>query len=105
MSVIVTPTQTAQVLTVLCPQGLTSGALLSALQSKYPTAGWTSTILAAVTTAGVKRGRLLRGLNGGFIADPRMSFLNYKNLAYAGDCSQYPTPSDCTRGPASFHDQ
>jgi len=102
---VATPTQNSQVISVLCKQGLLFGGLLSALQRRYPTGGWTSASLTNVLNQGVKRGRFLKSTNGGYQVNPKMVFSDYTNVAYSGSCGLDPTPCSCTQSPASANDQ
>jgi len=87
-----------QILAVLCKGGSSFNGLLSALQSRYPSSGWTSALLTTQTNLAVRQGRLMRATNGvGFIVNPRMLNNNYAtNLAYSTTCAVNPTPCDCS---------
>lgn len=48
----------SQIIQVLCLGTMQSGELLSALQSRFPGSGWTSSTLSSLLTLGTQQGRL-----------------------------------------------
>lgn len=91
-------TLNSQIIQVLCNQGLTFNGLLRGLQTRFPASGWTLAQLTTLTTQGVQQGRLLRGLNGGFLVNPKMILSNVQNQVYSTSCGLDPTPCGCGSG-------
>jgi len=101
MSTNVTINANIQIIQTLCRGTFTIGAILAALQSKFPTAGWTLTILQTYLTVGVSQG-LYVAVGGdpnthiiqGYQINKRALQLNSANEIYGPYCSNI-LPSLC----------
>ena len=100
--------QNIEIITVLCQSrhpgaAVAFNGLLAALQSRFPSTGWTSTLLHTLLTAGIKQGLFTpvgsnpAGPVEGYALNRNMLSLNNpRNFLYEPFCSQIlPLPCTC----------
>lgn len=91
--------QNTQIVQVLCRESVTFDGLLAALQSRYPSTGWTESLLTTRIDQGIQQGRIKpvgtdpAGPVEGYTINQNMGFLNpVLNAPFLCFCSNaFPT--------------